>query len=44
VINVSPASRKFNACIPDGVPRAAPVPITFRWGAFASAAATIDLR
>jgi uncharacterized protein (TIGR03437 family) len=35
---------QVNACIPDGVPRTANVPITFRSGAATSAPAGIDLR
>jgi uncharacterized protein (TIGR03437 family) len=35
---------QVNACIPDGVPRTASVPITFRSGAATSAATTIDLK
>jgi endo-1,4-beta-xylanase len=35
---------QVNACIPDGVPRNATVPLTFRSGAASSAAVTIDLK
>ncbi len=35
---------QVNVCIPDGVPRTASVPITFRSGAASSAVATIDLQ
>ncbi|MCX6632524.1 MAG: endo-1,4-beta-xylanase [Candidatus Solibacter sp.] len=35
---------QVNFCIPDGVPRTASVPITFRVGAASSATVTIDLR
>jgi uncharacterized protein (TIGR03437 family) len=35
---------QVNVCIPDGVPRAASVPLVFRSGAATSALATIDLR
>jgi uncharacterized protein (TIGR03437 family) len=35
---------QVNACIPDGVPRSATVPITFRSGVFSSVPASIDLR
>jgi uncharacterized protein (TIGR03437 family) len=35
---------QVNACIPDGVPRTASVPITFRSGAASSAPTTIDLQ
>jgi uncharacterized protein (TIGR03437 family) len=35
---------QVNACIPDGVPRTANVPVTFRSGAATSAPAGIDLR
>jgi uncharacterized protein (TIGR03437 family) len=35
---------QVNACIPDGVPRNASVPIAFRSGSASSQPATIDLR
>jgi uncharacterized protein (TIGR03437 family) len=35
---------QVNTCIPDGVPRTANVPLTFRSGAATSAPAGIDLQ
>jgi len=35
---------QVNVCIPEGVPRAATVPVTFRSGDASSPTATIDLR